>query len=52
MHTNAGGCGLLWLLVGSFFVFNNPMTHPRISVEEKQYFLSSPSSSKTKVDLI
>jgi len=33
----AGACGLLWVILGCFVVYDTPKKHPRVSAEEKQY---------------
>lgn len=36
-----GGCGIIWFLAWTFIVYDSPVTHPRISQEEKDYIVDS-----------
>lgn len=49
------GSGILcviWVVVAFFLVHDSPTSHPRISVEEKQYFVSYSQSSSKKVGFV
>lgn len=41
LFVRPGAVGLLWFILWSFFVFDSPNTHPRISEEERRYITSS-----------
>jgi len=46
----AGACGLLWVILGCFVVYDTPKKHPRVSAEEKQYLdLYGFTSNKNQV---
>ena len=45
----SGFCCLAWLFICYFMIFDTPMTHPRVSVEEKQYLQSCASFKQNAV---
>ncbi|EFX89865.1 hypothetical protein DAPPUDRAFT_309475 [Daphnia pulex] len=44
----AGGCGILWGLAAIFIIYDKPGQHPRVSIKEKQYLLSTQVESSSK----
>lgn len=44
-----GGLGLIWSIPWFFLVSEHPETHPRISLEEKQYIMHHCSKKVSKV---
>ncbi|KAM4607677.1 sialin [Polymixia lowei] len=47
-----GAVGLVWFVLWSFLVFNNPGTHPRISERERVYISHSLKKELSSVDHI
>lgn len=46
--TFTGIGGALWTVLGFFLIYDNPILHPRMSVDEKQYLHNYQLSSKSK----
>jgi ACS family sodium-dependent inorganic phosphate cotransporter len=44
-----GGLTILWFILWSFFVFDSPADHPRISVEELNFIEKSIGNQSSKV---
>ena len=44
-----GAICFVWLLLAYFFLQDKPVTHPRISVEEKQFLTSQVTRKESKV---
>jgi hypothetical protein len=44
-----GAIGILWGLAAIFMVYDKPGQHPRVSVKEKQYLLSTQVEGSSKV---
>ena len=38
---HAGAVGMVWAVMWFFLVYNSPATHPRISIEEREYIEKS-----------
>jgi hypothetical protein len=45
-----GGCGILWSFAAFFLIYDKPGQHPRVSVKEKQYLLSTQEQDSSKVN--
>uniref|UniRef100_A0A0P5XE04 Sialin n=1 Tax=Daphnia magna TaxID=35525 RepID=A0A0P5XE04_9CRUS len=43
-----GICGISWSVVALFLIYDTPGRHPRVSVEEKQYLVSTQVQSLSK----
>nr|CAH0105935.1 unnamed protein product [Daphnia galeata] len=43
-----GGCGILWSVAAFFLIYDKPGQHPRVSVKEKQYLLSTQEQDSSK----
>ena len=48
MFVLEGTLGVLWFVVWVFVVFDDPESHPRISLDEKEYIKSGTKSDGEK----